>query len=79
LNSVYTLTPIFVRFIIMLSSHLHPGLSSGFLLFSFLTKIFYAFLISSLCAACPTQTHLWFDQSNNICWRTQFYETLQCV
>jgi len=45
--------PVFVRSILILSSHLLPSLPSGLFTTGLPTKILYAFLNCSLCAACP--------------------------
>jgi hypothetical protein len=44
--------PISLTSILILSSHLYLGLPHA-LPFRFSTKIFYAFLISPICATCP--------------------------
>jgi len=49
---------VFPTSILILSSHLHPYLSSGLFPSVFLTKIVYAFLISPIHATCPTHAIL---------------------
>jgi hypothetical protein len=44
---------IFQKFTLTLSSHLHLGLQSGLFPSDFLTKVLYAFLISSIHYTCP--------------------------
>jgi hypothetical protein len=51
-NSSHTLQPFFLRFILILSSYLCSGLSSGLFASGFPTKILYAFLISTIHAIC---------------------------
>jgi len=43
-----------LRYILILSSHLCPGSPNGLFPSGFPTEILYAFLISSMCATCPT-------------------------
>jgi hypothetical protein len=60
--------PIYVSCILILSSHLQPGLQSGLFPSDFPIKTLYVFL-SHMCAVhCPTQptTPPWFDHPNNI-------------
>jgi hypothetical protein len=44
---------VFVRSILILSSHVCPGLPRALFPSDFPTRILYAFLISPMCAACP--------------------------
>jgi hypothetical protein len=45
--------PISLRSILILSTHLHLGLTSGLLPFGFPTNILYALLFYLMCATCP--------------------------
>jgi len=61
--------PISFRFILIVSSHLHLGLPSGFFLSDFPTTTLYAFLLFPTHATCPTHRillHLWGVQSMNL-------------
>ena len=56
---------------LMLSSHLHLGHSSGLFPSSFPTKILYTPLLSSISATCPTSHSSRFDHPNNTGWDIQ--------
>jgi len=57
-DPVHTSHPIPLRSILILSSHLCPGLLSGIIPSGFPTKILYAFLISPMYAISPTTSEL---------------------
>jgi hypothetical protein len=66
--------PISLRFILILFSHQHLHFPSGLFISGFPTKIMYSFLLSSMCATCPTHLillHLITHHSNNIWWSVQ--------
>jgi len=66
-----------LRSILMLSSHLLLGLSSGLFISGFSTVILYAFLISPIHVICPRPSHLpWFDHHNNIWWNVEVMKPL---
>jgi hypothetical protein len=50
--------PIFLRSILISSSHLYLGLPSGLFPLGFPTKILYAFLFCLMCATCPSHVIL---------------------
>jgi len=52
----HTFPPYFPKVHLILSFHLHPGLTSGLFHLDFTTKLLYAFLIS--CATCPAHFNL---------------------
>jgi hypothetical protein len=52
INPVHT-TPSYLRFMLILFTHVRLGLPSGLFLFNFPTNILYAFLISPISTACP--------------------------
>jgi len=52
-HPVHTLRPYFPKSILILSSHLRPGLLSGLFHLGFATKMKYAFLIFPMHATCP--------------------------
>jgi hypothetical protein len=55
LNSVCASLPVFfLRFTLILAYHLYLGLQSGHFTSGILTKILCIYLISPVCATCPT-------------------------
>jgi len=62
------------RYILILSSQLHQGLSSVLFLSGFLTKTLYTFFLTPACAMCPTHLILLnFDHPNRL-WQGIYME-----
>jgi len=56
IQSTWFFLPVSLRYILILSYHLHPDHPSGLFLSSFMTKVLCAFLISPVCATCSNLT-----------------------
>jgi hypothetical protein len=65
LHPVHTFQPYFLRYILILSSHLRLGLPSGLFLSHFPTEVLYTFLISLMRATRPANLTLLRDANAN--------------
>jgi hypothetical protein len=60
-----------LRFILILSSHLHSGLLNVFFISGFPTKILSCFSFPYTSDIPRQSPRPWFDHANNICWNVQ--------
>jgi hypothetical protein len=66
MNPIHTPKDYFLRSILILSSHLHLGISSSFFPSGFPTQVLYEFLIYPMRVTSLTHLIPWFNHPNNI-------------